>query len=72
MVLVTFHHQAARAAGCPKVVGGHAGVASRVRFGDVDDAQAPVIQNSDSAKTAHTGASFAFSSSQHKTLLGVH
>lgn len=52
MVLVTFDQQAARAAGCPKVVGGHARVAPRVRFGDVDDPQAPVVQNSDSAKTA--------------------
>lgn len=51
MVSVTFHHQAARAAGCPKVVGGRARVAPRVRFGDVDDAQAPVIQDCDSAKT---------------------
>lgn len=57
---VTFHHQAARAARCPEVVGGHAGVTSRVRLGDVDDPQAPVIQNSDSAKTAHTGGSVWF------------
>lgn len=49
---VTFHDQAARAARRPKVVRGHAGVTPRVRLGDVDNPEAPVVQHGDSGKTA--------------------
>lgn len=42
---ITFHNQTARAARRAKVVGRHAGVASRVGFGDVDNPEASVIQN---------------------------
>ena len=57
-IAITFHNQAARAACCPEVVCGHAGVASRVGFGDVDNPEAPIIQNSDSGKTADTEVLF--------------
>ena len=57
-IAITFHNQAARAACCPEVVCGHARVASRVGFGDVDNPEAPIIQNSDSGKTADTEVLF--------------
>lgn len=71
-ITVTFHNQAAGAARCPEVVGGHTGVAPRVRLGDVDNSEAAVIQNGDSGETVghrthvmlHTYVTLTFCSSQ--------
>lgn len=60
-IAITFHNQAARAACCPKVVCCHTGVTSRIRFGDVDNPEAPIIQNSDSGKTADTEVTYFLS-----------
>lgn len=49
---ITFHNQTARAACRPKEVCCHAGVTPRIRLGDVDNPEAPIVQNSDSGKTA--------------------
>lgn len=69
-IAITFHNQAARAACCPKVVCCHAGITSCVGFGDVDNPEAPIIQNGDSGKTADTKVVFFLS--QHKTLSSLH
>lgn len=59
-IAITFHNQAACAACCPKVVCGHTGVTSRIGFGDVDNPEAPIIQDSYSGKTADTEVTYFF------------